>query len=171
MWRGKHPVANQISNNNISEDFMSNLTMLFEQNNPLVSIPASEMLVKSAGFDVVNGTLCFIFSTAEGKRGYGKQAIPVRDLEECYQTLKALAEQGVKPDNYVPTTPEVIQQSLILSSEDGSVRFKTQPDKGKKPTYFHSENDFKGFVAKLGELLPAIQNKANSLTGNTDSEE
>ena len=149
---------------------MSNLTMLFEQNNPLVSIPASEMLVKSAGFDVVNGKLCFIFSTAEGKRGYGKQAIPVSDLEECYQTLKTLAEQGVKPDNYIPSTPEVIQQSLILSSEDGSVRFKTQPDKGKKPTYFHSESDFQGFVSKLGELLPIIQNKANSMNGGGNSE-
>ena len=150
---------------------MSNLTMLFEQNNPLVSIPASDMLVKSAGFDVVNGKLCFIFSTAEGKRGYGKQAIPVSDLEECYQTLKRLADQGVKPDNYIPSTPEVIQQSLILSSEDGSVRFKTQPDKGKKPTYFHSESDFQGFVSKLGELLPAIQNKANSLSGNSTTDD
>tara|TARA_A100000172_G_C2992249_1_gene93252 strand:- start:96 stop:560 length:465 start_codon:yes stop_codon:yes gene_type:complete len=142
--------------------------MLFEQNNPLVSIPASEMLVKSAGFDVVNGKLCFIFSTSEGKRGYGKQAIPVSDLEECYQTLKTLADQGVKADNYVPTTPEVIQQSLILSSEDGSVRFKSQPDKGKKPTYFHSESDFQGFVAKFGELLPMIQERGNSLIGNSN---
>jgi hypothetical protein len=145
---------------------MSSLTMLFEKDNALVSIPASEMLVKSAGFDVVNDQLCFIFSTNEGKRGYGKQAIPVDDLEECYEMLQSIAENGVRRDNYVPTTPEVIQQSMVLSSEDGSVRFKTQSEKGKKPTYFMSETDFQGFVQKLGEILPAIQNKADQIKSN-----
>ena len=142
---------------------MTNFTMLFEQNNPLVSIPASEILVKSAGFDVVNGKLCFVFATSEGKRGYGKQAIPLSELEECYQTLKSIADNGVQADDYVPTTAEIIQQSIILSSEDGSVRFKTQPDKGKKPTYFMSEDGFQGFVSKLGELLPKIEERGNSL--------
>lgn len=142
---------------------MSNITMLFETNSPIVSIPASEMLVKSGGFDIINDQLCFIFATSEGKRGYGKQAIPVDDLQECYNVLKELADSGVQSDDYVPTTPEVIQQSIVLSSEDGSVRFKTQPDKGKKPTHFHSESDFQGFVDKLGELLPAIVQKANQI--------
>ena len=68
--------------------------------------------------------------------------------------LKDLAENGVVPDDYTPTTAEIIKQSIVLNSEDGSVRFKTQGDKGKKPTYFMSETDFQGFVAKLGELLP-----------------
>tara|TARA_B100000579_G_scaffold437987_1_gene470550 strand:+ start:2685 stop:3140 length:456 start_codon:yes stop_codon:yes gene_type:complete len=145
--------------------------MLFEQNNPLVSIPASEILVKSAGFDVVNDKLCFIFATNEGKRGYGKQAIPVDELQDCYLALKEIAENGVRRDDYVPTTPEIIQQSLVLNTEDGSVRFKTQPDKGKKPTYFHSESDFQGFVHKLSEILPAIQSKVNSLSGNVESQE
>ena len=138
---------------------MSNLTMLFEQNNPLVSIPASEMLVKSAGFDVVNGKLCFIFSTAEGKRGYGKQAIPVSDLEECYQTLKTLADQGVKPDNYIPSTPEVIQQSLIKSSEDGSVRFKTQPDKVRNLLTFILKVTFKALYLNLGSCYQSFKVK------------
>ena len=142
---------------------MSNFTMLFESNNPIVSIPASEMLVKSGGFDIVNDQLCFVFATSEGKRGYGKQAIPVDDLEECYQILKSIADSGVKSDDYVPTTPEVIAQSIILSSEDGSVRFKTQSEKGKKPTHFNSEDDFKGFVRKLEELVPMIVEKAQSI--------
>jgi len=142
---------------------MSNFTMLFESNNPIVSIPASEMLVKSGGFDIINDQLCFVFATSEGKRGYGKQAIPVDDLQECYEVLKGLAENGVQSDEYVPTTSEVIEQSIILSSEDGSVRFKTQSEKGKKPTHFHSESDFKGFVSKLGELVPMILQKAESI--------
>ena len=145
---------------------MSNFTMLFESNNPIVSIPASEMLVKSGGFDIINDQLCFVFATSEGKRGYGKQAIPVDDLQECYQVLRGLADDGVQSDDYVPTTPEVIQQSIILSSEDGSVRFKTQAEKGKKPTHFHSEDDFRGFVQKLGELVPVIMEKAESIKQN-----
>ena len=143
----------------------NNVTMLFEENNPLVSIPASEILMKSAGFDVIDDVLCFVFATNEGKRGYGKQAIPLDDLEECYQVLKSIAESGVQRDDYVPTTSEIIQNSIILSSEDGSVRFKTQGDKGKKPTYFMSETDFKGFVLKLEELLPTILAKGKSIKG------
>ncbi len=142
---------------------MSNLTMLFEKNSEIVSIPASEMLVKSAGFDVVGDKLCFIFATSEGKRGYGKQAIPIDELEECYLTLSEISDNGVKRDDYNPSTSEIIQQSLILSSQDGSVRFKTQGDKGKKPTHFMSETDFQGFVAKLGELLPTILKRVESI--------
>ena len=92
-----------------------------------------------------------------------KQAIPVSKLAESVSILQSASENGVKRDDYVPTTPEIIQNSLILSSEDGSVRFKTQGDKGKKPTYFMSETDFRGFVQKLGELLPAILEKAESI--------
>ena len=147
---------------NIWRNVMSKI-MLFGENAEETSIPASEMLVKSAGFDVVNEELCFIFATSEGKRGYGKQAIPVDSLEDSYLVLQELADVGIQSDDYVPTTAEVIQQSIILSSEDGSVRFKTQPDKGKKPTHFHSESDFRGFVDKLGELLPAIVQKANQI--------
>tara|TARA_B100000579_G_scaffold437987_1_gene470552 strand:+ start:4047 stop:4466 length:420 start_codon:yes stop_codon:yes gene_type:complete len=139
--------------------------MLFGQNSEQTAIPASEMLMKSAGFDVVNDELCFIFATSEGRRGYGKQAIPVKDLQESYSVLKEASEDGVRGDDYSPTTPEIIQQSLILSSEDGSVRFKTQGDKGKKPTYFMSETDFRGFVRKLGEILPAIIEKAEEIKG------
>ena len=137
--------------------------MLFGQNSEEVAIPASEMLVKSAGFDSVNNELCFIFATSEGKRGYGKQAIPVSELQESFAILQSASENGVTRDDYVPSTSEIIQNSLILSSEDGSVRFKTQGDKGKKPTYFMSETDFRGFVEKLGELLPAIMEKAESI--------
>jgi len=142
---------------------MSNFTMLFNKDSEIVSIPASEMLVKSAGFDVVNDKLCFVFATSEGKRGYGKQAIPLEDLEECYLTLSEIADNGVQSDDYEPTTAEIIQQSIIKSSEDGTVRFKTQGDKGKKPTHFMSESDFQGFVQKLGELLPMVLEKANQI--------
>ena len=39
--------------------------MLFGQNSEEVSIPASEMLVKSAGFDIVNNEMCFIFENKQ----------------------------------------------------------------------------------------------------------
>ena len=150
---------------------MSGITMLFESNNPIVSIPASEILVKTAGFDIIDDKLCFVFATSEGKRGYGKQAIPVEDLEESYKALSEAAENGVRSDDYSPSTPEIIQQSLVMNSEDGSVRFKTQGEKGKKPTHFMSEKDFIGFVNKLGELLPAITNRVNEIRGSSEDTE
>jgi hypothetical protein len=145
------------------EKIIMSKIMLFGENAKETSIPASEMLMKSAGFDVVNDELCFVFATSEGKRGYGKQAIPLDQLQESYEVLKSISDEGVRSDDYVPTTSEIIQQSIIMSSEDGTVRFKTQGDKGKKPTHFMSEHDFKGFVQKLGELLPAILEKANQI--------
>ena len=142
---------------------MSNITMLFETNYPIVSNPASDMLVKNFSFDIINVYKCFIFASSAVNRGHGKQATLVDDLQEFYQVLKELSETRDQSDNYIPTTPEIIQQSNILSSEDESVRFKTQPDKGKKPTQFHSEDDFRGIVGKLGELLPTIVEKANQI--------
>ena len=109
-------------------ELMSNLTMLFEKNSEIVSIPASEMLVKSAGFDIVGDKLCFIFSTSEGKRGYGKQAIPVDQLEECYLTLSEIADNGVMR-MIMFQQPLKSYQTLLFFFEDGSVRFKTQGDK------------------------------------------
>ena len=148
---------------------MSNFKMLFESTNPIVSVPASEILVKSAGFDIIDNKLCFVFATSEGKRGYGKQAIAVEDLDECYEALSSAVENGVRSDTYQPSTPEIILQSLVKNSKDGSVRFKTQGEKGKKPTYFMSEADYRGFVEKFGEILPVIQAKAEQIRGGGDN--
>ena len=44
-------------------------------------------------------------------------------------------------------------------------------------TYFHSEEDFRGFVSKLGGLLPAIMSKVDEISNaggsnvETDDEE
>ena len=143
-------------------------TMLFDQNNEQIAKPASKVLMETAGFDTVDNQLCFIFGTSEGKRGYGKQAIPVSQLDACLEVLQEASDNGVQPEDYKPTTSEVINKSLILS-KDGSVRFKTQSEKGKKPTFFLSERDFVGFVAKLGELLPHIKQKAQSIQDELDT--
>ena len=138
------------------------MNLLFGNNNPQFVKPSSQVLKESAGFDMVNGTLCFIFSTHEGKRGYGKQAIPVQDLDSCLHVLQGAVEDGVKPEDYEYTTPEIIQRSLI-KGEDGSIRFKTQGDKGKKPTLCTSHEDFTDFVNTLTELLPMIKEKAATI--------
>ena len=145
-------------------------TMLFAKNNEEIAKPASQVLMETAGFDTVDGELCFIFGTSEGKRGYGKQVIPVGELDECMEVLVEASEDGIPSEDYVPTTSEVIQKSLIHSN-DGSIRFKTQSEKGKKPTYFMSNRDFVGFVQKLGELLPQIKQKAASINAASSSEE
>jgi len=138
------------------------MNLLFGNNNPQFVKPASQVLKESAGFDMVNGNLCFIFSSHEGKRGYGKQAIPVGDLDTCLSVLQDAVEEGVKTEDYEYTTPEIIQRSLI-QGEDGSIRFKTQGDKGKKPTLCVSQEDFADFVSTFEEILPFIKEKAEEL--------
>ena len=136
--------------------------MLFGNNSAVITKPSSQVLKETAGFDMVNGQLCFIFSSHEGKRGYGKQAIPVDDLDDCLAVLKQAVDEGVKPEDYDYTTSEIIQRSLI-QGDDGSIRFKTQGDKGKKPTLCTSEKDFADFVNAFTEILPMIKEKAQSI--------
>ena len=138
------------------------MNLLFGNNNPQFVKPASQVLKESAGFDEINGQLCFIFSSHEGKRGYGKQAIPVDDLDDCLSVLQLAVEEGVKPEDYEYTTPEIIQRSLI-KGEDGSIRFKTQGDKGKKPTLCVSQEDFADFVNAFEQIMPFIKEKAKEL--------
>ena len=138
------------------------MNLLFGNNNPQFVKPASQVLKESAGFDEINGQLCFIFSSHEGKRGYGKQAIPVDDLDDCLSVLQLAVEEGVKPEDYEYTTPEIIQRSLI-KGEDGSIRFKTQGDKGKKPTLCVSQEDFADFVNTFEQIMPFIKEKAKEL--------
>ena len=138
------------------------MNLLFGNENSEFVKPSSQVLKETAGFDMVNGKLCFVFSSHEGKRGYGKQAIPVEDLDDCLAVLKQAVEEGVKPEDYNYTTSEIIQRSLI-QGEDGSIRFKTQGDKGKKPTLCTSEKDFADFVNALSEILPMIKQKVQSI--------
>ena len=138
------------------------MNLLFGNNNAKFVKPSSQVLKETAGFDMVNGKLCFIFSSHEGKRGYGKQAIPVEDLDACLQVLQGAVENGVNTEDHEYTTSEIIQRSLI-QGEDGSIRFKTQGDKGKKPTLCVSKEDFADFVNTFTQLLPMIKEKAETI--------
>ena len=141
--------------------------MLFGNNSAVVTKPSSQVLKETAGFDMVNGKLCFIFSSHEGKRGYGKQAIPIEDLDACLLVLKSAVENGVNTEDHQYTTSEIIQRSLI-QGEDGSIRFKTQGDKGKKPTLCTSAKDFANFVNTFSEILPMIKDKAQSIQSDSE---
>ena len=134
-------------------------TMLFENNDAAVAKPASKVFLETSGFDYVNDELCFIFSTSEGKRGYGKQVVPVSQLDLTLSVLQEARDTGVQHEDYIPETYEVVAKSLI-QSKDGSIRFKSQAQKGKKPTYCNSKRDFDDFVTKFESLLPMIQEKA-----------
>jgi len=138
------------------------MNLLFGNKNSEFVKPSSQVLKETAGFDMINGQLCFIFSSHEGKRGYGKQAIPVDELDDCLAVLKLAVEQGVNREDHEYTTSEIIQRSLI-QGDDGSIRFKTQGDKGKKPTLCVSKEDFANFVNTFSEILPMIKDKAETL--------
>ena len=69
---------------------------------------------------------------------------------------------GIQVENQVKTCPEVVRGSLI-EAEDGSIRFKTEGQKGKKPTLFTNQSDFSDGVAMLQSLSGAIAKKAKTL--------
>ena len=95
-------------------------------------------------------------------RGYGKQYIPVADLESTLAVLQDARNNGIVNEAEQKSTPDIVRSSLI-ESEDGEVRFKTENSKGKKPTLCADMNDFIGFVDALEGYTPKIIAKAQAV--------
>ena len=76
--------------------------------------------------------------------------------------LQNAAKEGIQKEDEELSCVDVVRQSLI-EAEDGSVRFKTEGSKGKKPTLFTDMDDFASAVDMLGGLSEAIDKKAKSL--------
>ena len=136
--------------------------MLFDNETQITVRPASEIFASSVGFEWIKGELYLIFSTVENRKGYGKQKVLVSELDDVIEVLKEASENGIHQESAVPTAAEVVQRSLI-ESDSGEVRFKTESEKGKKPTVFSNMEDFSGFVKKLSEYQSAIHSKADKI--------
>tara|TARA_Y100000034_G_scaffold33707_1_gene41224 strand:+ start:305 stop:745 length:441 start_codon:yes stop_codon:yes gene_type:complete len=141
---------------------MTDKIMLFEDKSQVQVRPASEIFASSVGFEWIKGQLYLIFSTVENRKGYGKQKVLVSELDEVIEVLKIASEDGIHQESAVPTAAEVVQRSLI-ESDSGEVRFKTESEKGKKPTVFQNMEDFSGFVDKLVQYQSAIHAKATKI--------
>ena len=123
---------------------------------------ASEIFKSTVGLTMHNGQLCVVFSTIENRKGYGKQFIPVSELEQVMAVLQEAKQNGILSEDEEFTTAETVKRSLI-ESEEGEIRFKTESSKGKKPTLLQSKEDFDGFVDTLSHYAPKIIAKAQSV--------
>lgn len=140
---------------------MSDTIMLFG-NKQEQSRPANEIIKSSIGFEKIDGEWYIAFSTVENRKGYGKQRIPVVEFGEVVSVLQNAVTNGIHREDEVLSCSETVRKSLI-ESEDGSIRFKTEPTKGKKPTLFQNFDDFAGAVNMLASLQEMIEKKAKSL--------
>ena len=124
--------------------------------------PASEIIKSTIGFEKLDGDWYVTFSTIENRKGYGRQRIPVQEYAQVISVLQNAVSNGIQREDEELACVDVVRKSLI-EAEDGSVRFKTEGTKGKKPTLFTNMDDFASAVDMLGGLSEAIDKKAKSL--------
>lgn len=141
---------------------MSDNTIMLFGSKEEQSRPADQIIKSSIGFEKVDGNWYVAFSTVENRKGYGRQRIPVSEYGEVVAVLKEAVSNGIQREDEELACVDVVRQSLI-EAEDGTVRFKTEPTKGKKPTLFQDMEDFAGAVSMLASLVPMIEKKAASL--------
>ena len=141
---------------------MSDILMMIDEKEQSKVRPASEIFKSTVGLTMHEGVLSVVFSTVENRKGYGKQYIPVADLESTLAVLQDARNNGIVNETEQKSTPDIVRSSLI-ESEDGEVRFKTEDSKGKKPTLCADMNDFIGFVDALEGYTPKIIAKAQAV--------
>ena len=143
---------------------------LFENEQDVTIRPASEIFASTVGFEwnKDNHELYLTFSTTENRKGYGKQKVKMSEFNGVMEVLEEAATSGIHKESEIPTASEVVKRSLI-ESENGEVRFKTEAEKGKKPTVFQNFEDFQGFVSKLAEYQGAIHKKAELIRAKRNS--
>ncbi len=123
---------------------------------------ASQIFKSTVGLTKKDGELVVVFSTTENRKGYGKQYIPVSELEPVLAVLQDAVKNGIEEEDEILSTSQVVKRSLI-QNEDGEIRFKTEQTKGKKPTLIPNEEQFSNFVDTLSEYSPKILAKVQAL--------
>ena len=141
---------------------MSNDTIMLFGSKAQATRPAKEIIKETIGFEKVDGTWYVLFSTVENRKGYGKQRVPVSEYAEFVSVLTDAVNNGIHKEDEVLSCADVVKRSLI-ESDDGSVRFKTEGSKGKKPTLFSDMDDFSGAVQMLSSIQEMIASKAKDL--------
>jgi len=142
---------------------MNDILMMIDEREQNATRPASQIFKSTVGLTMHNDELCAVFSTVENRKGYGKQYIPVSQLESTLAVLQEARENGIVSEVEEKSTADVVRSSII-ESEEGEVRFKTENSKGKKPTLCGDFEDFCGFVDALESYVPKILAKAKSVS-------
>ena len=124
---------------------------------------AAQIFKSTVGLTMKDGVLCVVFSTVENRKGYGKQYIPVAELEATLAVLQDARDSGIVNETEQRSTAQIVKDSLI-ENEDGEIRFKTEDSKGKKPTLLSSQGDFDSFVNVFEQYAPKIVAKAKTVS-------
>ena len=123
---------------------------------------ASQIFKSTVGLTKKDGELVVVFSTTENRKGYGKQYIPVSELEPVLAVLQDAVKNGIEEEDEVLSTSQVVKRSLI-QNDDGEIRFKTEQTKGKKPTLIPNEQQFSELVDTIASYTPKIIAKVEAL--------
>tara|TARA_R100000152_G_C6737597_1_gene161613 strand:- start:621 stop:1115 length:495 start_codon:yes stop_codon:yes gene_type:complete len=153
--------TNNYSKKEIS-NMSNNILMMIDDAGEQSTRPASEIFKGSVGLTMHNDELCAVFSTVENRKGYGRQFVPVSELQATLEVLQGARDNGIVNEAEEKSTSEIVKSSLI-ESEDGEIRFKTEDSKGKKPTLCGDFDDFVGFVNAFESYVPKIISKAQAV--------
>ena len=138
------------------------LFALINETAQITSRPAKDIFKSSVALCMHNEELCIQFSTIENRKGYGKQYIPVTELEQVMSVLLEARDNGIQSETEKKSTAQIVKQSLV-ENEEGEIRFKSEDTKGKKPTLFTSKDDFNDFVSVMQSYVPKIMAKLEQI--------
>ena len=138
------------------------LFALINETAQIESRPAKDIFKSSVALCMHNDELCIQFSTIENRKGYGKQYVPVSELEQVMSVLLDAKDNGIQSETEQKTTAQIVKQSLV-ENDEGEIRFKSEDTKGKKPTLFTSKDDFDQFVSTMQAYVPKIMAKLEQL--------
>ena len=141
---------------------MSNDTIMLFGSKAEQTRPAKDIIKSSIGFEKVDDIWYVLFSTVENRKGYGKQRVPVSEFSEFVAVLTDAVSNGIHKEDEELSCTDVVRKSIV-EAEDGSIRFKTEGSKGKKPTLFRNQEDFAGAVEFLSNIQTMIAKKSESL--------
>ena len=151
-----------IGRNALTHKIGYKMSILLFGNENKTSKPASQIIKETIGFENLEGSWFVTFQTIQDRKGYGRQRIPVEDFNEVISVLQDCVKSGIHKEDEVLTCSQVVSKSIV-QGEDGTVRFKTEGTKGKKPTLFTSFDDFTNAVKTLSSIQGLIAEKAKDL--------